>query len=169
MESYTSKVLPERGPMVDYEYWQDCETGLTMLVEQLKMPVVKRIFVLLEQISSPIASSFHYYQTELWKQYVEARDSNKFMQTLLKYFKVIIKSLIIVYFHLSNTLDFFEMFGETLQTFESITQFCSKHSPITHCTIIINILNKRENIIFFLENNTEILSACVSLIWRKIK
>lgn len=82
--------------MVDYEYWQDCETGLTMLVEQLKMPVVKRILTLLEQISSPIASSFKYYQMELWKQYVEARDSNKFMQTLLRHFKVIMKTLFLI-------------------------------------------------------------------------
>lgn len=88
IESYASKVLPEKGPMVDCEYWQACETGLTMLVEQLKMPVMKRIPALLEQARSPIAPSFQYYYTELWKQYVEARDSNKFMQTLLRYFKV---------------------------------------------------------------------------------
>lgn len=85
--------------MVDYGYWQDCETGLTMLVEQLKMPVVKRILALLEQISSPIASSFQYYQKELWKQYVEARDSNKFMQTLLRHFKVITEASMTVHFH----------------------------------------------------------------------
>lgn len=62
-----------------------------MLVEQLKMPIVKRILALLEQALSPITSSFHYYQTELWKHYVEARDNNKFIQTLLRYFKVIVK------------------------------------------------------------------------------
>lgn len=88
MESYENKVLPEKGPMAEYQYWQDCETGLTMLVEQLKMPIVKRILVLLEQAFSPIASSFRSCQTELWKRYVEARDSNKFIQTLLRYFKV---------------------------------------------------------------------------------
>jgi len=88
MESYESKVLPGKGPIAEYQYWQDCETGLTMLVEQVKMPIVKRILALLEQALSPIASSFHLYQTELWKRYVEARDNNKFVQTLLRYFKV---------------------------------------------------------------------------------
>jgi len=88
MESYESKVSPEKGPIAEYQYWQDCETRLTMLVEQVKMPIVKRILALLEQALSPIASTFHFYQTELWKRYVEARDNNKFIQTLLRYFKV---------------------------------------------------------------------------------
>lgn len=67
-----------------------------MLVEQLKMPIVKRILALLKQALSPIASSFHYYQNELWKHFVGARDNNKFIQTLLRYFKVIV-ILIIIY------------------------------------------------------------------------
>ncbi|XP_011694340.1 PREDICTED: dynein heavy chain 10, axonemal [Wasmannia auropunctata] len=92
IESYESKVLPGKGPIAEYQYWQDCETRLTMLVEQLKMPIVKRILALLEQAVSPIASSFHYFQTELWKHYVEARDNNKFIQTLLRYFKLITES-----------------------------------------------------------------------------
>lgn len=97
IESYESKILPGKGPLAEHQYWQNCETGLTMLVEQLKMPIVKRILALLEQALSPIASSFHYYQTELWKHFVEARDNNKFIQTLLRYFKVIIKILLIIY------------------------------------------------------------------------
>ncbi|CAL1680177.1 unnamed protein product [Lasius platythorax] len=92
MESYVSKVLPGKGPIAEYQYWQDCETGLTMLVEQLKMPIVKRIFTLLEQILSPIASSFQYFRTELWKHYIQARDNNKFIQTLMRYFKLITES-----------------------------------------------------------------------------
>lgn len=83
-----SKVYPGKGPIAEYQYWQDCETGLTMLIEQLKMPIVKRILALLEQILSPIVSSFQYFQTELWKHYVKARDNNKFIQTLMRYFKV---------------------------------------------------------------------------------
>ncbi|XP_072767433.1 LOW QUALITY PROTEIN: dynein axonemal heavy chain 10-like [Anoplolepis gracilipes] len=63
-----------------------------MLVEQLKMSIVKRILDLLEQIRSPIASSFQYFRTELWKHYVEARDNNKFIQTLMRYFKLITES-----------------------------------------------------------------------------
>ncbi|KAG5332872.1 DYH10 protein, partial [Acromyrmex heyeri] len=88
MESYEYKILPDKGPIEVHQYWQICETGLTMLVEQLKMPIVKRILALLEQAVSPVASNFHHFQSELWKHYVKARDTNKFMQTLLRYFKV---------------------------------------------------------------------------------
>ncbi|GAB1860436.1 Dynein heavy chain 10, axonemal [Camponotus japonicus] len=92
MELYVSKAFPGKGPIAEYQHWQDCETGLTMLVEQLKMPFVKRILDLLEQIHSPIASSFQYFRTELWKHYVEARDNNKFIRTLMRYFKLITES-----------------------------------------------------------------------------
>ncbi|XP_011639724.2 dynein heavy chain 10, axonemal [Pogonomyrmex barbatus] len=92
IESYESKTAPGKGPIAEYQYWQDCETGLTILIEQLKLPVIKRILTLLEQAVSPIASSFHYYETELWKHYAEARDNNKFIQTLLRYFKLITES-----------------------------------------------------------------------------
>ncbi|XP_018050925.1 PREDICTED: dynein heavy chain 10, axonemal [Atta colombica] len=92
MESYESKVLQGKGPITVHQYWQTFETGLTMLVEQLKMPFVKRILALLEQAVSPIASSFHNFQTELWKHYVEVRNNNKFIQTLLRYFKLITES-----------------------------------------------------------------------------
>lgn len=93
MESYKSKIPSEKGPMGEYQYWQECETGLTILVEQLKLPIVKKILALLEQALSPIASSFQYFQKELWKQYVEARDNNKFIQTLLRYFQVIMQNI----------------------------------------------------------------------------
>ncbi|EZA57210.1 Dynein heavy chain 10, axonemal [Ooceraea biroi] len=92
LETYVNKELLEKGPITEYQYWYDCETGLTMLVEQLKTPVVKRILTILDQTLSPIASSFQYFQTELWKNYVEARDNNKFIQTLLRYFKLITES-----------------------------------------------------------------------------
>ncbi|XP_050455387.1 dynein axonemal heavy chain 10 [Cataglyphis hispanica] len=92
MESYMNKVIPEKGLLAIYQYWQDYETGFTMLIEQLKMPIIKRILALLEKIYSPISSSFQYFQAELWKHYVEATDNNKFIQTLMRYFKLITES-----------------------------------------------------------------------------
>lgn len=99
LESYASKVPPGKGPLAEYQYWHKCEIGLTMLIEQLKMPTVKKILALLEQILSPIAANFQYFQTELWQRYVEARDSTKFIQTLLRYFKVFTKILIIYFYY----------------------------------------------------------------------
>lgn len=99
LESYANKVMPGKGPLAEYQYWQKCEIGLIMLIEQLKMPIIKRILALLEQILSPIALNFQTFQTELWKHYVEARDNTKFLQTLLRYFKVFMEILIIYFCH----------------------------------------------------------------------
>ncbi|XP_043285591.1 dynein axonemal heavy chain 10-like [Venturia canescens] len=63
-----------------------------MLVEQLKTVDVKEILSLLEESESPIASAFNFFQMELWKHYTEARDNNKFLFTVLRYFKLIAES-----------------------------------------------------------------------------
>lgn len=86
--SYVNKVPLGKGPLAEHGYWHDCETGLSMLVEQLKMPIVERILAILEKAQSPNITGFGYFQTELWKHYVEARDNNKILQTLSRYFKV---------------------------------------------------------------------------------
>jgi len=83
--------------MAEYEYWYEFETGLTMLIEQLKIPIAKRMLGLLDQALSPIASSFQYFQAELWSHYVEARDNNKFLHTLTRHFKVIMKMLLFIF------------------------------------------------------------------------
>ncbi|XP_070520949.1 dynein axonemal heavy chain 10 [Cardiocondyla obscurior] len=92
IESNQNKVFWGKGPMAEHQYWENCEIRLIMLVEQLKTPIVKRILALLDQTHSPISSNFHHYQIELWNHYVEARDNNKFIQTLLRYFKLITES-----------------------------------------------------------------------------
>ncbi|KAG7199559.1 hypothetical protein KM043_014170 [Ampulex compressa] len=92
LETYANKVPQGKGPVAECHYWQDRETGLSMLVEQLKLPMVKRILGLLNRALSSIASSFDYFQLELWRYYVEARDNNKFLQTLLRNFKLMTDS-----------------------------------------------------------------------------
>lgn len=89
LDTFTKKVPQGKGPLAEYEYWHDRETGLSMLVEQLKTADVKEILSLLEESESPIASAFGFFQMELWKHYTEARDNNKFLFTVLRYFKVI--------------------------------------------------------------------------------
>lgn len=135
MELYVSKAFPGKGPIAEYQHWQDCETGLTMLVEQLKMPFVKRILDLLEQIHSPIASSFQYFRTELWKHYVEARDNNKFIQTLMRYFKVTItKKFYCVYNNgtkmLGNFVDVF--LDQFFEKYPNISSFRIKNLKFSY-------------------------------------
>jgi len=78
-----------------------------MLIEQLKIPIAKRMLGLLDQALSPIASSFQYFQEELWRHYVEARDNNKFLHTLTRHFKVIMKTLLLFIFNIILLKDIF--------------------------------------------------------------
>lgn len=123
---------------------------MTILVEQLKTPIVKRISALLEQALSPIASSFHYYQTELWKHYVEARDNNKFIQTLLRYFKVTVNILIIIYFNSHNSvkmlrqsfLDVVKSVWNILENVQYKLQILQIVKLFMNCNLKIKITNK---------------------------
>ncbi|KZC13452.1 Dynein heavy chain 10, axonemal [Dufourea novaeangliae] len=92
LESFQTKVVQGKGPLAEYSYWQDRDTGLLMLVEQLKTPMARRILGLLNKVLSPIASNFEYFYADLWKYYMEARDNVRFLQTLHRYFKLIAES-----------------------------------------------------------------------------
>nr|XP_034180267.1 dynein heavy chain 10, axonemal [Osmia lignaria] len=92
LESFHTKVPEDKGPLAEIEYWQDRETGLLMLVEQLKTPIAKRILGLLNRVMSPIASNFEFFYSDLWKDYTEARDNNNFLQTIIRHFKLIAES-----------------------------------------------------------------------------
>lgn len=88
LESFQQKVPQGRGPLAECDYWKDREVGLLMLVEQLKTPMAKRMLSLLSNVLSPIASNFDYFYSDLWRCYTEARDNNRFLQTILRHFKV---------------------------------------------------------------------------------
>ncbi|KAK1133358.1 hypothetical protein K0M31_011173 [Melipona bicolor] len=92
LESFQTKVQLGKGPLAECDYWKDREVGLLMLVEQLKTPMAKRILHLLSNVSSPIASNFEYFYSDLWKCYSEARDNNRFLQTILRHFKLMTES-----------------------------------------------------------------------------
>lgn len=88
MNSFTNKVPNGNGPMAEYNYWFDRENGLSILVEQLKTEIVKRIFSLLNKAKSQIPSGFNYYRTDLLKLFHEASDNVKFLYTISRHFKV---------------------------------------------------------------------------------
>ncbi|XP_076621651.1 dynein heavy chain at 89D [Colletes latitarsis] len=92
LESFQTKVPQGNGPLAECSYWQDRETGLLMLVEQLKTSIARRILGVLNNVLSPIASNFEYFYADLWKFYAEARDNNRFLQTVIRYFKLIAES-----------------------------------------------------------------------------
>nr|XP_033194235.1 dynein heavy chain 10, axonemal-like [Bombus vancouverensis nearcticus] len=92
LESFQQKVPQGRGPLAECDYWKDREVGLLMLVEQLKTPMAKRMLSLLSNVLSPIASNFDYFYSDLWRCYTEARDNNRFLQTILRHFKLMTES-----------------------------------------------------------------------------
>ncbi|XP_026670097.1 dynein heavy chain 10, axonemal [Ceratina calcarata] len=92
LESFQTKVPQGRGPLAECDYWQDREMGLLMLVEQLKTPMAKRIMNLLTKVLSPIISNFEYFYSDLWKFYSNARDNNRFLQTVTRHFKIMTES-----------------------------------------------------------------------------
>nr|XP_031841739.1 dynein heavy chain 10, axonemal [Nomia melanderi] len=89
LESFQTKTVQGKGPLAECSYWQDRERGLLMLVEQLKTPMARRILGLLNKVLSPIASNFEFFYADLWKYYAEARDNDRFLQTVIRHFKVI--------------------------------------------------------------------------------
>ncbi|KAI4497256.1 hypothetical protein M0802_007740 [Mischocyttarus mexicanus] len=89
LESYINKSPEGKGPIAEYHYWHERETGLSILVEQLKIPIIQRMFKLLNIILSPIPSAFKHFKNELWKHYNEARDNTKFLLTIMRHFKLI--------------------------------------------------------------------------------
>nr|KAF7430111.1 hypothetical protein H0235_006509 [Vespula pensylvanica] len=89
LESYTSKVPEDKGPMAEFHYWRERQTGLSVIVEQFKNPVIQRILKLLNLTALHIASTFNHFKDELWNYYNEARDNTKFLSTIKRHFELI--------------------------------------------------------------------------------
>lgn len=92
LDNYLNKIPQGKGPIAEFDYWHDRETGLSILVEQLKKPSAQKIITLLNAIESPIMSGFTWSEIELWKNYTHARDNKKFLDTIFRYFKLITDS-----------------------------------------------------------------------------
>lgn len=89
LDQYLNKLPQGKGPIAEFEYWHDRETGLSMLVEQLKKASAKKILSILQRVESPVISGFTWSEIELWKNYTHARDNKKFLDTVLRYFKLL--------------------------------------------------------------------------------
>ncbi|PNF33091.1 Dynein heavy chain 10, axonemal [Cryptotermes secundus] len=92
IESYLAQRPVEPGPLAEYDYWQERDTGLAVLVEQLKSPSVMQIFKILYEARSQIGEKFSSHQEDLLKLQVQAHDNVKFLLIILKYFKTITHS-----------------------------------------------------------------------------
>ena len=88
LDTYIKKKPQGNGAVAEHDYWKDRELALSMVVEQLFTPIVKKILFILNESLSPIASAFDYFQIELLKYYSQAKDNKKFLSTVLRYFKV---------------------------------------------------------------------------------
>lgn len=92
-----------QGPLPEYEYWQERQTGLGILLKQLKSPNVEHIFEILHAGGSQIGEGFTLCQDNLLKYCVLAQNNTKFLSTISWHFKVIM-GFIIVYQILASCL-----------------------------------------------------------------
>ncbi|XP_063540762.1 dynein axonemal heavy chain 10 [Cydia strobilella] len=77
------------GPVAEYRYWRERDADLSLLVEQLKQPMVVKIMALLHKAKPKALDSFMRYKDNLLEQYNLAGDNLKFLSTLMRFFNVI--------------------------------------------------------------------------------
>nr|XP_034835442.1 dynein heavy chain 10, axonemal [Maniola hyperantus] len=84
-----SKTRAGNGPVAEYKYWRERDAEISLLVEQLKQPMVVKILSLLEKGSSTYLMGFQHYKDRLMEQYNLAGDNLKFLSTLMRFFTVL--------------------------------------------------------------------------------
>ncbi|XP_026741363.1 dynein heavy chain 10, axonemal [Trichoplusia ni] len=77
------------GPVAEYKYWRERDAEISLLVEQLKQPMVVKILHLLQKANSTYLEGFRNYKERLVEQYNMASDNLKFLSTLMRFFTVI--------------------------------------------------------------------------------
>nr|XP_049701305.1 dynein axonemal heavy chain 10 [Helicoverpa armigera] len=77
------------GPVAEYKYWRERDAEISLLVEQLKQPMVVKILHLLQRANSTYLEGFRNYKERLVEQYNMASDNLKFLSTLMRFFTVI--------------------------------------------------------------------------------
>ncbi|CAG5096513.1 Similar to DNAH10: Dynein heavy chain 10 [Cotesia congregata] len=82
----------DNGPTAICDHWHKRLISLSILVENLNSPTVKKIKSILNEARSSILSAFYWFEIELWKSYTEARDNDKFLFTVSRHFKLITES-----------------------------------------------------------------------------
>ncbi|KAM3960300.1 LOW QUALITY PROTEIN: dynein heavy chain at 89D [Aphomia sociella] len=83
------KTREGEGPVAEYKYWRERDAEISLLVEQLKQPMVVKILSLLEKANSTYLEGFKHYKERLLDQYNLAGDNLKFLSTLMRFFTVI--------------------------------------------------------------------------------
>jgi hypothetical protein len=78
----------DEGPIAEYTYWHEREIGLGVLVEQLKNSKVMAVVNVLGVARSDKGAAFSEIRGDVLRSYIEARDNDKFLYTVLRYFKV---------------------------------------------------------------------------------
>lgn len=78
----------DEGPIAEYDYWHEREIGLGVLVEQLKHSSVTAVINVLNTAKSPKGTTFNEIKADVLRSYIEARDNDKYLYTVLRYFNV---------------------------------------------------------------------------------
>jgi dynein heavy chain, axonemal len=76
-----------RTPLGEIEFWRERTTALSALYEQINMPRVQSMILVLKLVENPQLNTFQFHFGELTKLYLEAKDNVKFLTTLERHFK----------------------------------------------------------------------------------
>ncbi|XP_059059014.1 dynein axonemal heavy chain 10 [Achroia grisella] len=83
------KTREGEGPVAEYKYWRERDAEISLLVEQLKQPMVVKILSILQTANSAYMEGFKRHKEMLLEQYNLAGDNLKFLSTLMRFFTVI--------------------------------------------------------------------------------
>ncbi|XP_067862341.1 dynein axonemal heavy chain 10 [Heptranchias perlo] len=87
IEEQLSKIPQGNGPLAEIDFWRERNATLSALMEQLKLPVVKKIIDFVSKVDQGLIQNLNLIVTDLTKYHVEAADNVRFLSTLERHFK----------------------------------------------------------------------------------
>uniref|UniRef100_T1JML4 Dynein-1, subspecies f n=1 Tax=Strigamia maritima TaxID=126957 RepID=T1JML4_STRMM len=90
IQQQKAKVPFGKGPLAELDYWRERNAGFSTMMEQLQVPEVQKILHILTVNEHPAYQNFLMNFSELNRNYLEAKDNIRFLNTLERQFKTIV-------------------------------------------------------------------------------
>ncbi|XP_069071115.1 dynein axonemal heavy chain 10 [Pleurodeles waltl] len=87
LEEQLKKKPQGNGPLAEIDYWRERSAVLCTLSEQLKLPAVKKVLNILNNIDPAVIQNLDLIVADLTKYHIEAADNVRFLSTLERHFK----------------------------------------------------------------------------------
>nr|CCA14061.1 PREDICTED: similar to hCG1811879 putative [Albugo laibachii Nc14] len=91
VEKESQRAPKQNGPLGEIEFWRERYANLSMVCEQTNVPRVQKMLKVLDLVESNALLTFKYHFSELTKLHIEAKDNVKFLTTLERHFKNLVK------------------------------------------------------------------------------